>query len=119
MAESQPQNEQKRLSAAVAYVFTPVVPLVLMSGETKDDPFLRRHAGQALIWSVGLLLGLTLCVVLAIALIRANLWMIFLLPLVFVIPFIPGASWAWRVYHGRDVRIPGITPLAERLFPSR
>jgi uncharacterized membrane protein len=114
-----PLNEQKRLSAAVGYVFTPVVPLVLMSGETKDDPFLRRHASQALIWSIGLLIGLTLCVILAIALIRVNIWMIFLLPLVFVVPFIPGVAWAWKVYNGRDVRIPGITPLAERLFPAR
>ncbi|MDQ4045363.1 MAG: DUF4870 domain-containing protein [Chloroflexota bacterium] len=117
MAES--GNPQERLAAALAYVFTPVVPIVLLAGSARDNLFLKRHAAQALLWSIGLLILLVATVVLLIAMLRSTWLAICLLPVLIVVPFIPGAIMARIVYGGRDLHLPFITPLAERLFPSR
>lgn len=103
----------------MAYVFTPIVSIVLLSGSSKASPFLRRHAAQGLLWSIPLLIFLIATVVLTIAMLRSTLLALCLLPILTVLPFVPGAFIGWRVYHGRDVQIPLISPLAERLFPNR
>jgi uncharacterized membrane protein len=109
--------DQRQLVVAIGYVFTPVVPLVLLSGEARSDGFLRRHAGQALLWAVPFVLLLIAFVIAAIALMRSNPLTVCLLPVLFMVPFAPGAIWARQVYLGGDVNIPVITPLAKRCFP--
>lgn len=117
MAES--GNPQERLAAALGYVFTPVVPIVLLAGSARDNLFLKRHAAQALLWSVGLLILLVATVVLLIAMLRSTWLAILLLPILIVVPFIPGIVMGTIVYRGQDLRLPIIAPLAERLFPPR
>jgi uncharacterized membrane protein len=109
--------DQRHLVVAIGYVFTPVVPLVLLSGEAQRDAFVRRHAAQALLWAGPFLLLLVAFVIATIALLRTSALTICLLPVLFLVPFVPGGIWARRVYRGADVRIPIITPLATRLLP--
>ena len=112
------KTDQRHLIAAIGYVFTPVVSIVVLASSMKADPILRKHAGQALLWSVGLLLLLVGFCIVAIGLLRLTLLALCLLPFLFVVPFLPGAYWGRKVYLRGDVTIPGLTPLAARLFGS-
>src|ERR1700694_770313 len=42
-----------KLWAALAYVFTPIVPIIiLLMADKKDRPFIKAHNFQALVWGV-------------------------------------------------------------------
>ncbi|MEX1158042.1 MAG: hypothetical protein WEC79_03840 [Thermomicrobiales bacterium] len=111
-------NQQQRLITALGYVFTPVVPLVVLASDLKHDLFMKRHAGQALLWSAGFIVALALAVIAAIWMLRADLLFLCLLPVLFLLPFLPGMVWGWSAYQGGDPRPPLIAPLAARLFPT-
>jgi len=100
-----PAKSDQRLVAALGYIFTPVVPLVAMKSEDVD-PFVAKHARQALIWAVPFLVLLTLVIVAAVMIVRADFIYILLLPIVMLVPFVPGMIWAKRVYFGDDVTFP-------------
>jgi uncharacterized membrane protein len=110
-------DAHRRVVAATGYAFTPVVPMVVLASEMKHDPFLRRHAAQALVWAGPFLLSFVPAALLLIALLRMSLVAICALPVVIVLPFVPGTIWGFKIYDGQDVRIRWITPLAERLVP--
>ena len=112
-------GSQKRLVAALGYVFTPVVPLIILTSDMKRDSFMRRQGSQALLWSIGFIFAFVLVVIAAIWMLRADLLFICLFPILFQLPFLPGAIWGWRVYQGGDPRPPLIAPLAARLFPAQ
>jgi uncharacterized membrane protein len=105
---------QARVVLATGYVFTPVVPLVLLANDGGGEPFIRRHARQALYWSPVLLLLVIASVVFQIWLMRQDFLFICLLPAVLIAPFLPGLFWGRKIYLGDDVRLPILTPLAER-----
>jgi hypothetical protein len=111
---SLPRQDQ-RIIAALGYLFTPVVPAVVMLGELKRDAALRLHAAQALLWSVAFGASLVAFVVAAIWMIRTDALFICQLPFLITLPFVPGAIWARRVYLGGGVRIRGLTGPATRL----
>jgi hypothetical protein len=117
LADGKP--DQRHLVAAIGYVFTPVVPLVVLTSTMKTDPLLRRHSIQALLWSVFFLALLVVFCLVAIAMLRSTLLAVCLLPFLFLVPFAPGAYWGRKVYLTGDVTVPGLTPLAARLFPDR
>jgi hypothetical protein len=110
-------DAHRRVVAATGYAFTPVVPLVVLASDMKNDAFLRRHAAQALVWAVPFLLSFVPAALALILLLRASLIWICALPIVIVLPFIPGTIWGFRIYDGQDVSIRWITPLAARWFP--
>ncbi len=112
-----PQPE--RLVAAMGYVFTPLVPIVILTGSFSEGrETLRRHAAQALVWAPFLLLLLVVCTVGLIRLVRLDWVYIMLFPIMIVVPFIPGMFWGRAVYLGQDVRPPLITQLARLLMRS-
>jgi hypothetical protein len=111
---SLPRQDQ-RLIAALGYLFTPVVPAVVILGELKQDAELRRHAWQALLWGAAFALLLLAAVIVAVIAIRSDLLFICLLPLLLALPFVPGAIWARRAYLGGAVKVRGLTQLATRL----
>jgi uncharacterized membrane protein len=92
--------------AAVGYLVTPLAPLLVLLGDMKNDPYQRRHAVQALLWSGPFFLLLALAVVLLIVLASGFVVAFCLSPIVVALPFVPGAIWARRVYLGGDVTIP-------------
>ena len=95
----QPQvTSDDKLWAALAYVFTPLVPIILLLMEDKKNrPFIKAHNGQALAWGV---IFYILVSILSAFLIGLCLWPIgFLLQL----------YWAYKAYQGEYVNIPVIT----------
>ncbi|HUG14927.1 MAG TPA: hypothetical protein VMM78_07880 [Thermomicrobiales bacterium] len=113
------ETDQRHLVAAIGYLLTPVVPVVVLTSTTKTDLMLRRHAAQALLWSVPFLLLLVGFCVAAIALLRWSPLTVCLLPFLFLVPFIPGGVWGRKVYLEGDVMIPVLTRAAARLFPTQ
>lgn len=99
----QPQvTSDDKLWAALAYVFTPLVPIiVLLLEDKKSRPFIRAHNMQALVW------GVIFYIVVSVSsafLIGICLWPIGLLIQLY---------WAYKAYQGEFVNIPVITNLVK------
>lgn len=95
MDQSEITSDDKVIAAA-AYLFSPLVPIILFLSEgRKDRPFIRAHNAQALV--LGILL---LFLVLPMASITIGcgilVWLVMLYP-------------AYKAYSGKLVNIPVIT----------
>jgi len=85
-----------KLWALLAYVLTPVLPIIiLLMADKKDRPFIRAHNIQALIWGA---INSVVAVVGSICLFVPSLilWAI-------------GVYWGIKAYQGEYVNIPVIT----------
>lgn len=112
-------GQQERLAAALGYVFTPLVPLLMLVGAAKDRPYIRRHALQAILFAPILLFMLVVTVVVAVWMLRQSLALFCLLPLLLLAPFLPGALIGWAIYAGRDPSLPLISSLVGRESSDR
>ena len=84
-----------KLWAALAYVFTPLVPIiVLLMEDKKNRPFIRAHNAQALAWGVVFYIIVT---VTSFFLIGLCIWPIGVLLQLY---------WAYQAYQGNMVNIP-------------
>ena len=89
-------SDDDRLWALVAYVLSPLIPiLILLLEEKKNRPFLRAHNVQALIWGV-----LT--------------WVVWgasspLLCIPGILMFLVSIYWGWQAYQGKMVEIPVVS----------
>ncbi len=94
-----------KLWAALAYVFTPVVPIILLLLEDKKNrPFIKQHNMQALV--AGIIVYFVLVPIIVTVTIGCGtifvpvLWVLFL-------------YWAYQAYQGKSVNIPVITDLVK------
>ena len=89
-----------KLWALLAYVLTPVVPIIILLMEDKKNrPFIRAHNAQALAWGlVNLVAGTIL---------SAVLFFCFGAPS-FII-WLVGVYWGYKAYQGQMVEIPLIS----------
>ena len=91
-----------RLWALLAYLLTPLVPIILLLlQDKKDRPFIRAHNGQALAW--GLLL-VVINVILTITIIGS-----FLVLCIWPVGFLLQIWWGIKAYQGEMVNIPVIS----------
>jgi uncharacterized protein len=87
-----------KLWAALAYVFTPLVPIIILLLEDKKNrPFIRGHNFQALIWGVAFYIIVSIT---SAFLIGLCIW-----PLGFILQL----YWAYKAYQGEMVEIPVIS----------
>jgi uncharacterized membrane protein len=95
-------TDDDKLWALLAYVLTPLIPIIIMlMQDKKDRPFLRAHNAQALAWgiiniAVGVLVGWLLCGIPSLL-----LWLI-------------GCYWGWQAYQGQLVTIPVLTDFVKK-----
>jgi uncharacterized membrane protein len=94
-----------KLWALLAYVLTPLVPIILMLWEEKKDrPFIREHNAQALVWGlVNAVFG---------SILSAVLFFCFGLPTLII--WLVGCYWGWQAYQGQSVTIPVITDFVKQ-----
>ena len=89
-----------RLWALLAYVFSPVIPIIILLLEDKKDrPFIRAHNIQALIWGLfNIFIGSIISTILffCLGLPTLTIWLI-------------GVYWGYKAYQGELVEIPIIT----------
>lgn len=97
MAQGTATSDDK-LWAALAYLFSPLVPVILLLIEGKKDrPFIKQHLVQALVWGV---VAIALSFVLGATIILACVaW----------VTWIPQVFWAYKAYQGESITIPVIT----------
>jgi uncharacterized membrane protein len=91
-----------RLWALLAYIFTPIVPIILMLLEDKKGrPFIRAHNAQALVLGI----------------IQVVLWITFFTCVSLVLAlalFIAQLYWGFQAYGGKYVTIPVISDLVKK-----
>ena len=92
-----------KLWAALAYVFTPLVPIILLLMEDKKNrAFIRAHNAQALAWGVVFYVVVTITSFFIVGLC--------ILPLGFLLQL----YWAYKAYQGELVNIPVITDFCKK-----
>ena len=89
-----------KLWALLAYVLTPIVPIILLLMEDKKNrPFIRAHNAQALAWGIfNMIVGSILSTVLFVCLGAPS-----------IIIWLVGCYWGYQAYQGKYVEIPVIT----------
>lgn len=94
-------SDDDKLWALLAYVLTPIVPiLILLLEEKKQRPFLRAHNAQALTWGV---------VTLIVGALTS-----FLCGIPGLLMWLVGCYWGWQAYQGQMVTIPVISDFMKK-----
>jgi len=103
MASNSVTSDDK-LWAALAYVFTPLVPIILLLIEDKKNrPFIKEHNMQALVWGIVVFIAWFVLGIVTFGLIACVLWLV----------WIPQLYWAYQAYQGKSVNIPVISNLVK------
>jgi uncharacterized membrane protein len=96
-------SSDDKLWAALTYVFTPLVPIILLLMEDKKNrPFIRAHNAQALAWGIVFYVVVTITSFFLVGLC--------VLPLGFILQL----YWAYKAYQGQFVSIPLITDFCKK-----
>ncbi len=87
-----------KLWAALAYVFSPIVPIILMLIEDKKErPFIKEHNVQALVIGIlNAILAVPLSATIVLACVPLLIWLVML-------------YWGFQAYQGNSVEIPLVT----------
>ena len=99
--DEQPQiTSDDKLWALLAYVLSPLVPIIILLMEGKKDrPFIRAHNAQALVWGLVTVVGGTIL----------STVLFFCLGAPYLIIWGIGVFWGIKAYQGEYVTIPVIT----------
>ena len=98
-------TDDDKLWAFLAYVFTPIVPIILMLMEDKKNrPFIKAHNAQALAWGVINVVGGTIL----------SSVLFFCLGAPSIIIWAVGVYWGWQAYQGQEVTIPFVTDFVKQ-----
>lgn len=100
----QPQADNDKIIAALAYIFAPILSIIILVTDMKNKPFLKYHAYQSLIF------GLALVVVYVI--LTFTFVGLCLAPLLFVAQLYYG----YLAYSRGIFTIPVVTDLAKNFF---
>jgi len=90
-----------KLMAALAYVFSPIVPVIfLLMEDKKNRPFIKAHNAQAL--AIGIVMIIVVPILAAVTFgCGGILWLIMLF-------------WAYKAYKGEYVNIPVVTDFVKK-----
>lgn len=98
-AASSDVTSDDKLWAALAYVFSPLVPIIiLVMQDKKERPFIKAHNMQALIF--GVVLYILVAVLSPVFFIGLCVW-----PIGLVVEL----YWAYQAYQGKLITIPLLT----------
>lgn len=102
MADQEITSDDK-LWALLAYVFTPLVPVILMLMEDKKNrSFIKAHNAQALVVGVlNLVVGTALGFTVVLACVPLLVWFVCI-------------YWGIQAYNGKQVNIPVITDFVKK-----
>jgi len=91
-------TSEDKLWAALSYVFSPIVPIILMLIEDKKDrPFIKEHNVQALVIGIlNAILAVPLSATIVLACVPLLIWLVML-------------YWGFQAYQGNSVEIPLVT----------
>jgi uncharacterized membrane protein len=94
---------EDRLGAMLAYLLTPIVPvIILLIEEKRERPFLKAHTVQALIWGIVVWLASTLLS-----------GFFFIGCVIGIAALVISVMWALKANKGEYITIPVITDLVK------
>jgi uncharacterized membrane protein len=97
-------TSEDRLWAALAYFFTPLVPIIILLIEGKKDrPFIKEHNVQALVFGIILYAGWSIIGTLTLGLIGICLWPIGIAGSLYLLYL------TFKAFQGETVTIPIVT----------
>lgn len=101
--EDEMGTSDDRLWALLAYIFTPLVPVIILFMEDKKNrPFIRMHNGQALfVGVVNLAIGVFLGWTVVLACLPILIWFACI-------------YWGIQAYNGKPVVIPFVTDFVKK-----
>jgi uncharacterized membrane protein len=111
-----PQSENDKLISAIGYVFTPLVPIIVLLTTLKDSRFNRIHAYQGLVFFGAafawyLLYSCAYFIMTSAAgLLACIMWV------GFVVPFAVSLYLAFRVFTAGQVEFPYLTQATASVF---
>ncbi|NLG73432.1 MAG: hypothetical protein GX495_15485 [Chloroflexi bacterium] len=100
MSEYTPSDvtSDDKLWAALAYIFTPLIPIIILLLEDKKNrAYIRAHNAQALAWGVVFYIIVTITSPFVIGL------------CIWPVGFLLQLYWAYKAYQGELVNIPVLT----------
>ena len=103
-SQIQPQEDNDRIIAALSYILSPILSIVILVTDMKNKPFLKYHAYQSLIFGIALIIVYT---VLAL-----TFFGLCLAPLL----FIGQLYYAYLAYSKGIFTIPVLTDLTRNFF---
>ena len=112
----QPQSENDKLISAIGYIFTPIVPIIVLLTTLKDSRFNRIHANQGLVFFGAafawyLLYSCVYFVMTSVAgLLACILWV------GYFVPFVASLYMAYRTYTASQIEFPFLTQATASVF---
>ena len=100
----QPQEDSDKIIAALAYIFCPIVSVVILVTEMKNKPFLKFHAYQSAVLGIALIVLYTILSITVVGLCLAP------------VLFIAQLWFAYQAYAKGAFKIPGVTDLTYNFF---
>jgi len=102
---------ESRALAALGYPFWPLALLALF--DPSRSPFVRRNAWQALGFNAGMYgIGWLFSTIAAIPFIGISAWP--LLPFIVPVTIVASVVYAFKTWHGHDVRIPFVSEIVDQ-----
>lgn len=100
----QPQEDNDKILAALAYIFAPIISIIILVTDMKNKPFLKYHAYQSLVVGIALVVLYTILGITIVGLCAA--------PLLIVAQF----YFAYQAYAKGIFTIPVVTDLTAKFF---
>jgi uncharacterized membrane protein len=111
-----PEAENDKLISAISYIFTPIVPIIILLTTLKNSRFNKVHAYQGLVFfgaafAYYIVYGCAFFIVTQVAsLLGCILWVGYL------VPFVLALYMGFRVYTNSQVEFPYLTQATASLF---
>jgi uncharacterized protein len=103
MATEADVTSDDKLWAMLAYIFTPIVPIIiLLMADKKDRPFIKAHNAQALAWGVVLYV---VSIILSFVVVGACIG---------GLGFLFGIFLGIKAYQGNYIKLPVITDFVKK-----
>ena len=100
----QPQEDNDKIIAALAYIFCPVLGIIVLVTDMKNKPFLKYHAYQSIVVGIALVVLYTILGITVVGLCAS--------PLLIVAQF----YFAYQAYATGIFTIPLVTDLTKNIF---
>lgn len=98
-------TQDDKLWAALSWVFTPIVPIiVLLMEDKKKRPFIKSNAAVALAWAVVIIILSFILTAVTLGFFACLWWVL----------WIPQLYWAYVAYQGKTVNIPVLSDFVKK-----
>ena len=111
-----PQSENDKLISAIGYIFTPIVPIIVLLTTLKDSRFNRVHANQGLVYFGAAFAWYLLYFCAYVVMTSVAGFLACVLWVGFFVPLAGSLYMAYRTYTAAQVEFPYLTQATASVF---